>query len=158
LYKEKKMYKLRILAILILSALILASCGQTPTAEVVTEPTAVPVETQKTLLRVAHSWPARIDPAVGGDFVALTFHPNIYDTLVFPNTDGTIGPWLAESWDISDDGLSYAVHWSQGVLFHEGTDLKASDVVYTMNRLLTLTGHGILFTNHVASTGRMTTL
>lgn len=104
----------------------------------------------KTQLRVAHSWPARIDPAVGGDFIALTLHPNIYDTLVFPTVEGTVIPWLAESWDVSDDGRGYTFHLRKGVLFHDGTELKASDVVYSMNRYLTIgQGMAYLFTNRI---------
>ncbi|MCJ7626619.1 MAG: ABC transporter substrate-binding protein, partial [Anaerolineaceae bacterium] len=156
------MYKIKVFTILILFVLIIAACGPAATEEKpveeavaeeeVAQPTDMPAETPKTQLRLAHSWPARIDPAVGGDFIALTFHPNIYDSLVFPNVDGTVGPWLAESWDVSSDTLSYTFHLKKGVLFHDGSELMASDVVYSMNRLLTVgQGMAYLFTNHVQS-------
>jgi len=44
-------------------------------------------------------------------------------------------PALAESWDISDDGLIYTFHLRHGVKFHNGADLTASEVVSTFNRL-----------------------
>lgn len=59
-------------------------------------------------LRVTFSWPNFIDPAIGNDFSSSTSLTNIYDALVFPNADGSVSPWLAESWEISDDGLVYA--------------------------------------------------
>ena len=69
---------------------------------------------------------------------------NIYDRLVDIEVDdnGTskIVPSLAESWDISDDGLEYTFHLRQGVKFHNGNDFTAEDVAYTFHRLLTVEG------------------
>lgn len=69
---------------------------------------------------------------------------NIFDRLVDINVaeDGTtsIIPALAESWDISTDGLQYTFHLRQGVKFHNGNDFTAEDVAYTFHRLLTVEG------------------
>ncbi len=68
---------------------------------------------------------------------------NIYDRLVdIKVEDGvsSIEPSLAEEWEISDDGLEYTFHLRQGVKFHNGNDFTAEDVVYTFNRLLTVSG------------------
>ena len=60
---------------------------------------------------------------------------NLYDTLVEVKTldDGTseIEGSLAEDWEISDDGLVYTFHLRQGVLFSNGEELEADDVLYT---------------------------
>jgi peptide/nickel transport system substrate-binding protein len=87
------------------------------------------------VLRVTFSWPTFIDPAVGSDFSSSTSLANIYDTLIFPNAKGGVDPWLAESWEISDDGLTYTFKLREGVKFHDGSELQASDVVYSFNRL-----------------------
>ncbi len=53
----------------------------------------------------------------GGEMYAQKL---LYDTLVTINTDGTYAPSLAESWDISEDGLTYTFHIRKGVKFTDG--------------------------------------
>ena len=69
---------------------------------------------------------------------------NIFDRLVDVEVDADgnskIVPSLAESWDISDDGLEYTFHLRQGVKFHSGNDFTAEDVAYTFHRMLTVEG------------------
>lgn len=69
---------------------------------------------------------------------------NIFDRLVDIEVDDAgnskIVPSLAESWDISDDGLEYTFHLREGVKFHNGNDFTAEDVAYTFHRLLTVDG------------------
>src|SRR4030066_329799 len=148
-----------LLAVMIVASLFLGSCGQattqTPGAAPETQapvaPTAVQVP-QKRVLRISFSWPDRIDPAVGNDFASSTSLANLYDTLIFPNAKGGVDPWLATSWDISADGLIYTFHLREGVKFHDGSLLKASDVVYSYNRIKTIgEGYGYLVTTGVQS-------
>ena len=69
---------------------------------------------------------------------------NIFDRLVdvelVTDVNSKIVPSLAESWDISDDGLEYTFHLRQGVKFHNGNDFTAEDVAYTFHRMLTVEG------------------
>ena len=124
-----------------------APAAPTSAAAAATAPTA-----GKRVLRITFSWPDHIDPAVGNDYAGSTSLANLYDTLVFPNAAGGVDPWLATSWDISQDGLTYTFHLRQGVKFHDGTPLKASDVVYSYNRLNTIgQGFAYLVTAGVAS-------
>lgn len=59
----------------------------------------------------------------------------LYDPLVRldPDTLEPV-PGLAESWDISDDGTVYTFHLRQGVLFSDGSELKAEDVKWSFER------------------------
>ena len=92
--------------------------------------------------------PSGIDPHVSTDAAATWMANNIYDTLVRYDTttqdDGTtvgtaeVKPWLAESWTVSDDGQTYVFQIRQGVTFQNGAALTAEDVVFSLQRVLTL--------------------
>jgi peptide/nickel transport system substrate-binding protein len=57
----------------------------------------------------------------------------IYDTLVFLDEDGTVKPGLAESWEFLSD-TEYRFSLRKGVKFHNGDEMKASDVKYSIMR------------------------
>lgn len=60
----------------------------------------------------------------------------IYSGLVTLKDDGTIAPQLAQSYDVSQDGLTYTFHLRQGLKFSDGTPLTANDAAYSLNRVL----------------------
>ena len=78
--------------------------------------------------------PSVLDPHYANLIVEQGIIAQIYETLVFIEDDGTETPLLATDYSISDDGLVYTFNLRQGVLFHNGEELKASDVVFTINR------------------------
>ena len=47
-------------------------------------------------------------------------------------SDATFQPWLAESWEESEDGIRVTLHLRQGVKFHNGRELTADDVVWAV--------------------------
>lgn len=57
----------------------------------------------------------------------------IYDTLFALPVDGSLNfePRLAESWEMSEDGLSYTFHLRKGVTFHDGSPFTAEDVKFS---------------------------
>lgn len=58
----------------------------------------------------------------------------IYDPLIWVNPDGTgePEPRLAESYEVSDDGMTYTFHLRDDVFFHDGTPVTAKDVVFSL--------------------------
>jgi peptide/nickel transport system substrate-binding protein len=62
---------------------------------------------------------------------------NVYETLVKLEADGSITGLLAESLEVSDDGLTYTFHLRDGVTFHNGETLDADDVVFSIDNVLT---------------------
>jgi peptide/nickel transport system substrate-binding protein len=125
-----------------------------PTSAAAPTATAAPVATASTaakrVLRITFSWPDKIDPAIGNDYAASSSQVNLYDSLVFPNAKGSVDPCLAESWTVSSDGLTYTFKLRSDVKFHDGTPLKASDVIYSYNRSKTIgQGYAYLITADV---------
>ncbi|GAA4777779.1 ABC transporter substrate-binding protein [Microbacterium gilvum] len=59
----------------------------------------------------------------------------LVETLVYVDADGTVHPWLAESWEQSDDGLVYTFHLRDDVTFSDGTALTAETVARNLDVL-----------------------
>lgn len=60
----------------------------------------------------------------------------IYDRLVFIGEDRLPHPWLAEKWEIGNDGLQIDFTIRSGVTFHDGTELNAAAVKFSFDRFL----------------------
>lgn len=57
---------------------------------------------------------------------------------------------MAETWEVSEDGLTCTCHIKQGIQFHNGDEMTASDVAFSMNRLLAIgEGYAYLFEDSV---------
>ncbi len=137
----KQMNKTAAFALVLVSLMVLSGCIGQEEAE--------PIR----ILRITFAWPTYIDPAVGSDFSSSTAIVNIYDSLVYPLPDGTIQPHLAEDWDVSADGLTWTFTLREGVKFHDGSELMAEDIAYSMDRLITIgEGYSYLFAPYIAST------
>lgn len=59
----------------------------------------------------------------------------MFPPLVEINEKGEAVTGLAESWDVSEDGLTYIFHLREGLLFDDGTPLTAEDVEFTLTLL-----------------------
>ena len=59
------------------------------------------------------------------------FWQGVYEPLLYCDYDGTIKPHLAESWEISDDGLTYTFHLRDDILWHDGVPFTSKDVKFT---------------------------
>jgi peptide/nickel transport system substrate-binding protein len=59
---------------------------------------------------------------------------NIHDAIVTINSEMEVVPQLAESFEVSDDGLAYTFRLREGVQFHDGTTMTAEDVKYSFER------------------------
>ncbi|VAX37243.1 Oligopeptide ABC transporter, periplasmic oligopeptide-binding protein OppA (TC 3.A.1.5.1) [hydrothermal vent metagenome] len=75
--------------------------------------------------------PTRINPVLTSHSVSSALLALIFDALVRIDSNGDVVPGLAESWDISEDGLLYTFHLNQNVRFHDGKELTAEDIKFT---------------------------
>ena len=87
------------------------------------------------------SEPDSLDPwqSAASDTEAIMH--NVFEGLCLYDENGEIIPGLAESWDISEDGLTYTFHLRQGVTFHNGDAFDSADVLYSYNNFAGLDGN-----------------
>ena len=76
---------------------------------------------------------------------------NIYEGLVKSNSDGELEPAIAESYTISDDATVYTFALRDGVLFHDGSEVTAEDVKYSIERYAEIQGEDSAFSMLVDS-------
>lgn len=60
---------------------------------------------------------------------------NVYEGLLMPTVEGTLTPAIAESYEISEDGLTYTFKIRKGIKFHNGNPLDVKDVEFSLNRM-----------------------
>ena len=79
--------------------------------------------------------PPHLDPtSAAAGAIDQVLYANVFEGLTRFASDGSVTPGLAASWDISEDGLTYTFKLQDGVTFHDGTTLEASDVVFSLDR------------------------
>jgi peptide/nickel transport system substrate-binding protein len=93
----------------------------------------------KTLVMAVEGSVPTFDPLGADDSRTDTPSINLYNALlqVKPGTTD-VQPDLAESYEVSKDGLTYTFKLRQGVKFHSGNDFTSADAKYTVDRMLAL--------------------
>ncbi len=98
-----------------------------------------------TLVAAIGAEPDQLDPHVTSAYVSFQVLENVFDTLVEPDENLEMVPSLAESWEVSEDGLTYTFTLRDGVTWHDGTPLTADDVVYSYGRIRESANNGWRF-------------
>ncbi len=79
--------------------------------------------------------PPHLDPtSAAAGAIDSVLYSNVFEGLTRFGPDGSVNPGLAESWTISDDGKTYTFKLHSGVKFHDGTDMTAEDVKFSLDR------------------------
>lgn len=113
------------------AVLLLASCSP------IAAPTSgeqASAQREVVISRAITSEPAGLDPhgaAGAGQNVIL---PYLFDTLIYRAEDNSYQPYLAERWNVSDDGTQITFYLRQGITFHDGTPLDAEAVKFNFER------------------------
>lgn len=88
--------------------------------------------------RLNMAWPVNVGP-----LNPHLYTPNqmfaqsmVYEPLVKYGKDGVILPWLATSWEVSEDGRTYVFHLRPDVIFSNGEPFNAQAVVANFNAVL----------------------
>jgi oligopeptide transport system substrate-binding protein len=77
------------------------------------------------------------DPGTTNETFAAPIIGNTFEGLVKHAPDGAVVPALAESWDISEDGLTYTFNLRKDAKWSDGKPVTANDFVYAWKRVLT---------------------
>ena len=85
-------------------------------------------------LNILYSDPPTLDPHIAQDSTSASIILELYSGLVSLDTDLKITPDLAESWEISEDGMKYTFTIRDNIRFHNGKKMTASDIVWSFNR------------------------
>lgn len=95
---------------------------------------AVTGKADKNTLVVANMGDARtVDPHGAGESTSVNALLPVVETLVSYDADGNVQPLLAEKWE-EIDSQTWKFYLRKGVKFHNGEEMKASDVVYSFKR------------------------
>ncbi len=152
------MKRVRIGALFAVTAIIFAACSGTSATTAPTAPPAAstPAESEapattptpdanavKTGGVLVVGIPSDIkwtDPALVDDGSSIYVWQNVLETLVTlaPGSGSEIVPSLADSWTVSDDGLTYTFTLHPGVKFHDGTDFDAAAVKFNFDRWINI--------------------
>lgn len=76
--------------------------------------------------------PNVMNPLYAGDRVTMTINNALFSPLYVTDSEGTTF-YLAESITPSEDFLKYTLKLKEGLKWHDGEDLNADDIVFTMN-------------------------
>jgi len=88
------------------------------------------------VLRIAAQSPQSLDPIHSRNYWESEIVLQIFDSLLRFDPYLNLAPALAQDWQVSADGITYTFHLRKGVRFHDGREVVADDVVYSLTRLL----------------------
>jgi peptide/nickel transport system substrate-binding protein len=113
-----------------------AEAAQASLSEVGGEVTVDPPQAGGTL-RVAfqNEW-AGLDPHTVSSYSSYQILNNVLEPLTAYDDNLNLVPWLAESWEQSEDGLTWTFKLREGVMFHNGREMTAEDVKWSFDRLI----------------------
>lgn len=115
-----------------MAALTFASCGNNANSD---STSGKGGKSDQTLVYAQGADPRGLDPHIIDDGESAKVTNQIYEGLLTYEDDSTqVKPCLAESWEISDNQLTYTFKLRQGVKFHDGTDFNAEAVKFNVDR------------------------
>jgi peptide/nickel transport system substrate-binding protein len=127
-------------------ALLLAACSGTPEPSETTSQTPTGTDTSAAATSAAPttggnlvvgvtSDPDTLFPWKATQFQAVAVLQTMYGTLTEFDEDLGVVPGLAESWDVSTDGLTVTLHLRKGVTFADGSTFDSADVVSSLQKI-----------------------
>ncbi|MFI3231125.1 MAG: peptide ABC transporter substrate-binding protein [bacterium] len=145
--KKKKLASLFLASIMAMSTLV--GCGSSSSGDSSSSSSessssvnsssdnqATPVSSQEITFALQNQYD-NIDPGITINSFANPFMVNLFEGLVAYDVDNNLVEGCAESWEISDDGLTYTFTLRDGLKWSNGDDLTSEDFLYSYQRVLT---------------------
>ncbi|OEG00085.1 hypothetical protein BHF71_06475 [Vulcanibacillus modesticaldus] len=127
--RKTSKWLLLILTIIVASSITLVACGSGTSEDEATE---------QVLRLNARTEPPSLDPATASDSTSFEILRVLMEGLVRLDKDGKVqqGSGMAESWEISDDQLTYTFYIKDNVFWSNGDPVTAQDFEYAWKRVL----------------------
>jgi peptide/nickel transport system substrate-binding protein len=120
-----------------LAALALAGCMVCSMTAFAEEKTPDPAISEgKTVIVGLQGDPASFNPTAAPDDWGYYVAENLFSRLVKLNSSGEALPDLAESWDISEDGLTVTFHLHEDAVWSDGEPVTSADVKWTFDKII----------------------
>ena len=138
--------KKKLISLLLSVAMVasLAACGSSNSGSATTDSTAsgteaaapaAPADGGKQLAVQIGPDPETLDPALNSAVDGGNMLLHNFECLLTIDQDGQIAPGQAETWESSEDGLTWTFHLRDGLKWSDGSDLTANDFVYSWKRV-----------------------
>ena len=146
--------KKKALSLLLAACMVfgLAACGSSETPEASTDNTTTSTSTSTETNQAADAAttvstgdkelavqigpdPETIDPALNSAVDGGNMLLHSHECLLIVDQDGKLQPGQADSYEVSEDGLTWTFHLREGLKWSDGSDLTANDFVYSWKRV-----------------------
>lgn len=134
---NSKFMKLLYMCITIIMLSSLVSCKNSnhdPDKPAITDPPGESISNKDEMVIACYGAVSSMFPGNDSKLPGAQLHVNLYDTLLTMNKDGEVIPYLAESYEKLSD-KAYRFHIRKDVKFHNGDELIADDVAFSLKTL-----------------------
>ncbi len=135
----KGFHRLGLGALAMSAALMLSACGggSSPSQSDQSGQSGTAEASSAEILIGTTNEPTSFERNVGGSSgISETTTRNVYEGLTSISDSGEVINTLAQSYDVSDDGLTYTFHLVPGVNFHDGTPLTSADAAWSISEAI----------------------
>ncbi len=124
-----------LLSVMLVGTAVLSACGSNEEPAETTEETTEESTGEKELRVQIGPDPETIDPALNSASDGGNMIIHLMEGLLILDENGELQPGQAESYEVSEDGLTWTFTLRDGLKWSDGSDLTANDFVYTYKRL-----------------------
>ncbi len=122
----------KLIGLLVVLLLVLSGCGEEKSSK--EDSLKTKVDGGELVVRISQDMDF-LDPhkALAAGTYEVMF--NVFEGLLKPTSEGKLIPAVAESFEISEDNLTYTFKLREGIKFHNGRDVQVEDIIFSLNRI-----------------------